>query len=103
MTTRDNMTQSHGTSIGSAVAALLDGRRVCRTGWNGKGMWLSLTPGNPVSADKFWSANNRLFAEENGGQAFVRPYVTMKTADGEIVPWVCSQSDLLATDWEVLP
>lgn len=27
----------------------------------------------------------------------------MKTATGDVVPWLCSQTDLLATDWEVAP
>jgi hypothetical protein len=26
----------------------------------------------------------------------------MKTATGEIVPWLCSQTDMLAEDWEVV-
>lgn len=89
-------------NIGMAVDALKAGLRVTRRGWNGKGMWLSLTPGNNVPAHKFWSPHNRAFAEANGGSAEVRPYVTMKTVDGAIVPWVCSQSDLLADDWEVV-
>lgn len=89
-------------NIGEAVFALKQGHRVTRVGWNGRGMWLSLTPGNNVRADLFWSPHNRLFAEENGGSAEVRPYVTMKTVDGSIVPWVCSQTDLLADDWEIV-
>lgn len=30
------------------------------------------------------------------------PYIYMKTADGGLVPWLCSQTDLLAEDWEAL-
>jgi hypothetical protein len=30
------------------------------------------------------------------------PYVYMKTADDKLVPWLCSQTDLLALDWEVV-
>lgn len=89
--------------IGGAVAALKAGHRIARAGWNGKHMWLSLTPGNTISAEKFWSPQNRLFAQGNGGHAEVLPYVTMKTADGKIVPWLCSQTDLLADDWDTLP
>lgn len=93
-----------GTDIGAAVAALKAGHRVRRAGWNGKGMWLSLTPGNFVEADKFWSPANREFAKQRvDNHAEVLPYVTMKTADDKIVPWLCSQTDLLADDWEVLP
>lgn len=29
------------------------------------------------------------------------PYVYMKTAQGGLIPWLCSQADLLATDWEI--
>lgn len=88
--------------IGAAVAALKSGHRVARSGWNGKGMWLSLTPGRVVPADRFWSVPNMQFAEKNHGSAEVLPYVTMKTADDKIVPWLCSQTDLLADDWEIV-
>lgn len=30
-----------------------------------------------------------------------RPFLEMKTANGEFVPWVASQSDLLENDWEI--
>ncbi|KKK70327.1 hypothetical protein LCGC14_2925120 [marine sediment metagenome] len=71
-------------TIGQAVDALRRGRRVVREGWNGKGMWLEL------QAPDFHSK-------------MTLPYVFMKTAQGDLVPWLCSQTDLLANDWEVLP
>jgi hypothetical protein len=92
-----------GTGIGSAISALKSGRRVRRAGWNNKGMWLSMTPGMKVNHTNFWSTNNAIFARNQPGQcAEVLPYITMKTADDKIVPWVCSQTDLLADDWEVI-
>jgi hypothetical protein len=30
------------------------------------------------------------------------PWIGMKTADGKFVPWLASQTDLLANDWEVV-
>jgi len=87
--------------IGWAVKQMQNGAKVQRAGWNGKGMWLSLTPGRKVEAGHFWSPANQAFADDNGGSAEVLPYVTMKTADGKIVPWLCSQTDLLAIDWQV--
>jgi Protein of unknown function (DUF2829) len=67
--------------IGQAIEILRDGARVRRSGWNGKGMWLELqTP------DKH--------------SKMTLPYVFMSTAQGDLVPWLCSQTDLLATDWE---
>ena len=67
--------------IGQAVAAMRAGRRVARAGWNGKGMWLALQV--PDAHSKMTES-----------------YVYMKTAQGGLIPWLCSQADLLATDWE---
>jgi hypothetical protein len=69
--------------IGGVVVALRNGKRVARQGWNGRNMWLELqTP----------DANSKM----------TLPYVYMKTADNQLVPWLCSQTDLLATDWMVV-
>jgi Protein of unknown function (DUF2829) len=98
------MPEAWGKDFGAALSALKSGRRVCRSGWNGKGMWLSLTPGmKAVSAHNFWSPNNAAWAMRRPEQAAeVLPYITMKTADDKIVPWLASQTDILAEDWEVL-
>jgi hypothetical protein len=69
-------------TIGWAVKELQDGERVARSGWNGKGMWLELQ--KPDEHSKM-----------------TLPYVYMKTAQGDLVPWLCSQTDLLATDWDI--
>ena len=66
--------------IGWAVKQMRDGGRVQRAGWNGKNMWLELQV-----PDK----NSKM----------TLPYVYMKTADDHLVPWLCSQTDLLAIDW----
>lgn len=87
----------------SGNSARGDIRRVAREGWNGKGMWITITPGCVgLPSDRFWSGANRAYAQDNGGKATVRAHITMKTADGEIVPWVASQTDLLAEDWMVV-
>lgn len=98
--------------FGDAIRALKAGKRVARAGWNGKGMWLSLSApasdgpfalARSIPAASFWSENNRAYAEENGGFATVLPCITMKTATGEILMgWLASQSDMLAVDWVVL-
>ncbi len=96
---------SGGLSFSAALFILkAGGTKIARAGWNGKGMWLTLSPGAlAIPADKFWAPANRAYAEANGGAAQVHPYVTMKTADGGIVPWLCSQTDLLADDWQIVP
>jgi hypothetical protein len=92
--------------FGDAIRALKDGKRVARAGWNGKGMWLSLSgplDGRVIKWDQFWSENNAIYAKENGGGAVVLPAITMKTADGAILMgWLASQSDMLSEDWAVV-
>lgn len=65
------------------------GKRVRRAGWNGKGMWLSL-----VEADHYRVQGVCNFT--------LLPWIGMKTADDCYVPWLCSQADMLADDWEVI-
>ena len=91
--------------FGDAIRALEDGKRVARSGWNGKGMWLSLSCGETreIEADKFWSPHNRDHAISQGGKAKVLPSITMKTATGEILMgWLASQTDMLAKDWQIV-
>jgi len=88
----------------TAIRAIKAGLKVCRQGWNGKGMFIAYIPGaEALPADRFWSGQNSAYAEAQGGTATVLPCITMKTATGEILMgWLASQTDMLATDWEVL-
>ena len=92
--------------FGAALAALKAGQRVARIGWNGKGMWLSLSGplhGREIAFENFWSGNNSEYARKNGGTATVLPCITMKTATGEILMgWLASQTDMLAEDWQIV-
>jgi Protein of unknown function (DUF2829) len=72
--------------IGWAVKHMRNREKVCRAGWNGKGMWLCLI---------------RKWSNEYGFDLALAPFVAMRTADAKLVPWLCSQTDLLATDWEI--
>lgn len=86
--------------FGQALDALRDGKRLTRTGWNGHGMWLVLVPGSQftVTADRpLGKADPALV----GQSVSYRPHIDMRTADGQIVPWIASQSDLLASDWGI--
>jgi len=77
--------------IGEALKRLKDGRLVQRIGWNGKGMWLIYVP------EERWSTS--VGPINCAPRAHRLPWVGMKTADDGLVPWLCSQTDLLATDW----
>lgn len=69
--------------FGDAVRALKTDARVSRAGWNGKGMWLAL---------QVPDAHSKMSL----------PYIYMKTADEKLVPWLASQTDVLADDWSVV-
>lgn len=83
--------------FGAALAALKDGCTVTREGWNGKGMWIALSPGFSLTADRVFTPAVQEEIGENEG-VFL-PYLIMRTVDGTFVPWLASQTDLLAEDW----
>lgn len=84
-------------TFGSALAGVRRGERWARPGWNGKEMWIYLVPGSRFGSDKARPPLNTYFDE--GTQIEYRPHIDMRTADGSLVPWVASQTDLLADDW----
>ena len=69
--------------IGWAIKQMYDGQRVTRRGWNGRGMWLALQVPDDHSK-------------------MTLPYIYMRTVTGDLVPWLASQTDILATDWDIL-
>lgn len=81
-----------GLTFGLAIEAIKQGERVARAGWNGKGMWIE-----HVHEDSY-----DIFTSGSAGSLPLRAFIAMKTADDQIVPWVASQTDILAEDWEVL-
>ena len=85
-------------SFGLAIEAMKKGKKVSRRGWNGKGMFLYYVPEGryPVRTDAAKS-----IAEEDGKVDY-GAYIAMKTVQGNIVPWLASQTDMLADDWEVV-
>ena len=107
--------------FGQALKALQEAKKVCRSGWNGKGMWLFQfsksqfltidcesheTPdikahGYGSHIDETESINHIGF--ENDGEFYpIADFILMKTADGKCVPWLASQTDVLANDWMIL-
>lgn len=88
--------------FGTALTALRAGERVGRQGWNGKGMFLVLVPGSDITVSSGRPLGDAA-PELVGRTVAYRPHIDMKTVDNEIVPWVASQSDLLADDWFTVP
>lgn len=66
-----------------ALYLLKKGFSVARSGWNGKGMWIKAQ----LPDDK---------------SKMTLPYIYMKTADDQIVPWLASNSDQFAEDWMII-
>lgn len=63
-----------------ALAWLKEGKKVTRKGWNGANQWVAL---------QVPDAHSKM----------TLPYLYIRTVQGELVPWLASQTDLLAADW----
>ena len=70
-------------NFGLALDALKCGEKVQRAGWNGKGMWIALMPAHAPTGMN-------------------RAFIFMKAVNNDTVPWVASQTDLLADDWVLI-
>ncbi len=68
-------------NFSEALISLKQGKNIKRQGWNGKGMWLGLQRPD---------LNSKM----------TLPYIFMKTASNDLVPWLASQTDILGEDWE---
>lgn len=102
-----NMEHQHNsmaeTSVGTfsfscALELLKNGSRVARKGWNGKGMFVLLIKGNAVT-----ESINACYGDSNNKiNVLVLDALYMYTATKELVPWLASQTDLLADDWYIV-
>lgn len=85
----DAYRQCNAMTFGLALEALNKGLKVQRAGWNGNGLWLELQ--RPDAYSKM-----------------TLPYIFMsypadaKTTPGARVPWLASQTDMLAEDWRIV-
>lgn len=85
-------------NFGFAIQILKQGKKVARSGWNGKGMYLFLV-GSDMSVPGIggWTFTNGV----NDNMACL-PFIAMKTVDDKAVPWLASQTDMLAEDWLIV-
>lgn len=89
-------------TFGMAVEAIKQGKRVARSGWNGKGMWLQLVINihNVPEGGTTGPTYRLMIGSEVDKEAL--PWIGMKTADNKFVPWLASQTDVLAEDWGIV-
>jgi len=72
---------------------------ISRSGWNGKGMYVVLQKGYPDGI-KINSNTAESTGIAEGTVCVFLPYLMLHTVDGSFVPWVISQTDVLADDWD---
>lgn len=82
----------------SALLNLKVGDRMRRAGWNGKDMFIFLVPGSRFTVNR----PPLLGIYPEGTVIDYHPHIDMKTVQGYVVPWLASQADLLADDWEIV-
>ncbi len=70
-------------TIGWAIKQMQNGDKVTRQGWNGPGQYLAL----------------KIPDEDACEDGMTVPYIYIYTVQGDRVPWLASQTDILATDW----
>lgn len=86
-------------NFGEAIKHLKTGKKLARSGWNGKGMFLIYVAGTKYAKLTEDSAYYRAGLKE----VDINPHIDMYTANGTMQPgWLASQSDLLAEDWEIV-
>lgn len=76
-------------TFGEAIRKLKQGKRVARKGWNGKGIFIELQV--PDAHSKM--THPYVYIDTTGLQT------TNPDAPKDRVPWLASQTDMLAEDW----
>jgi hypothetical protein len=78
-------------NFSEALNLIKKGKKLQRKNWNGKDMWITVCYSYTVHDVPFnidWNAERKML-----------PFIIMKTVDNNIVPWLASQTDILAEDW----
>ena len=81
--------------FGWALTLIKMGKRVMRKDWNGKDMFIFLVPDSTFKVNR----PPLLGIYPEGTEINYHAHIDMKTADGMVVPWLASQTDILAEDW----
>ena len=85
-------------NFGHALEFLKRGQKVARSGWNGKGMFLFLVNGSTFLVNR----PPLLGIYPEGTTVNYHAHIDMKTAQDTVVPWLASQTDVLADDWAIV-
>lgn len=85
-------------NFGQAIEALKEGKKVAREGWNGKGMFLYYVPSNKYP----YTTEIGKSLSDSDGKVEYGAYIAIKTYQGNVIPWLSSQTDMLSEDWLVV-
>lgn len=89
-------------SFGLAIEVLKQGKKVARVGWNGKGMHLFLINSATLLTNNKAYTTKDTISETKIKATELCPFICMKTAQGNVVPWLASQTDVLSEDWQII-
>lgn len=78
-----------------ALNVLRNGGKVARDGWNGRGMFIYFVNGSTFEVNRA----PLLGIYPEGTKINYLPHLDMRTVNGDCVPWLASQTDILAMDW----
>lgn len=78
-----------------AFRELLQGKRISRRGWNGKGQWIEL-----ATSAYYIKSDGTCFKATN--EAIGSRFILFHGTLGDQVGWLASQGDMLASDWYVV-
>lgn len=85
-------------NFSEALQLIKQGKKLARSNWNGKGMFVYLVNGSEFEVNR--AHLNAIF--EMGAKITYRPHIDLKADDGTCGVWSISNNDALAEDWEVL-
>lgn len=96
-----DIVSSKDMTFGEALEALINGKKVCRKGWNGKGMFVIYQKGYPngIPCNK---QTAEAWGLEEGDLFKVEPYLQIRMVNGSHSMWIPSINDCLANDWRVV-
>jgi Protein of unknown function (DUF2829) len=81
-----------------ALRLLKEGHCLARQGWNGKNQFVYMVSGSTFQVNRRPLLG--IFSE--GFTVEYLPHLDMWNAQGKAVPWLASQGDLFADDWQIV-
>jgi len=99
--------ETSGMNFGLALEAMKKGKKVARSGWNGKGLFVFKQVPSPIGPDivpKMTSLPQSVkdeFINRGQGPNYCNQMAIVKQ-DGSVDSWVASSSDTFADDWMIV-